>query len=52
VEFGLGLGLTISRNIVDRHQGSIAVESRPGATSFRVTLPVVGIEASSPKEQT
>ena len=39
VEFGLGLGLTISRNIVDRHRGTIEVASRPGETTFTVTLP-------------
>jgi signal transduction histidine kinase len=46
VEFGLGLGLTISRNIVDRHRGTIEVASRPGATTFTVTLPRVGVQAS------
>jgi signal transduction histidine kinase len=45
VEFGLGLGLTISRDIVERHHGTIAVESRPGSTTFRVTLPVEGVDA-------
>lgn len=40
VEFGLGLGLSISRNIVTRHGGSISVESRPGRTAFCVKLPV------------
>jgi signal transduction histidine kinase len=38
---GLGLGLAISRNIVDRHAGKIAVASEPGrGTSFTITLPV------------
>jgi len=38
---GLGLGLAISRNIVDRHGGKIAVASEPGrGTSFTITLPV------------
>jgi signal transduction histidine kinase len=38
---GTGLGLDISRRIVvDRHAGDIAIESRPGRTVLRVTLPV------------
>jgi signal transduction histidine kinase len=37
---GMGLGLDMSWNIiVNRHGGSIAVESQPGRTVFRVTLP-------------
>ncbi len=40
VEFGLGLGLSISRNIVTRHGGTIRVQSQPGRTEFRVTLPL------------
>ncbi len=42
---GNGLGLDIVRKIIDKHQGTIAVESRPGATTFTITLPV---EESSP----
>lgn len=38
---GLGLGLAISRNIVDRHQGKIQVSSEPGhGTCFTITLPL------------
>jgi len=38
---GLGLGLAISRNIVDRHGGRIEVASEPGrGTTFTITLPV------------
>ncbi len=38
---GSGLGLSIAREIVKRHQGTITVESRPGRTAFTVTLPTV-----------
>ena len=38
---GSGLGLAISQNIVERHGGSIAVESRVGqGTTFKILLPV------------
>ena len=37
---GVGLGLAISRSILERHSGSIAVESDVGrGTTFTVTLP-------------
>ena len=40
---GLGLGLAISRMIVERHQGRIDVKSEPGrGTVFTVTLPIEG----------
>jgi len=39
---GTGLGLDISRSIiVNGHGGDLTVESEPGRTVFRVTLPVV-----------
>jgi len=39
IEFGLGLGLQIVKDIVVRHNGSITVESEPGQTCFAVFLP-------------
>ncbi|WP_379158538.1 sensor histidine kinase [Paenibacillus sp. sgz5001063] len=37
---GSGLGLSITKSIVDAHHGDICVDSRPGeGTAFKVTLP-------------
>ena len=38
---GSGLGLDIVRRLVQRHGGEIDLESRPGRTAFRVSLPVL-----------
>ena len=36
---GSGLGLSIAQNIVRAHQGDLIVVSRPGETTFQLTLP-------------
>jgi len=37
---GTGLGLDIVKRIVQKHRGTMGVESEPGRTEFRVALPV------------
>jgi signal transduction histidine kinase len=37
---GSGLGLHISKKIVDKHQGTIAIDSNPGHTRFTIWLPI------------
>jgi two-component system NtrC family sensor kinase len=51
---GVGLGLAISRSILERHNGSIEVQSELGrGTTFTITLPwEAEIESPSPKEIT
>jgi PAS domain S-box-containing protein len=38
---GTGLGLAIAHRIVTDHEGVIDVNSRPGKTVFRITLPIL-----------
>ncbi len=45
---GMGLGLLITQQIIDRHQGSIAVRSTPGrGTTFTVSLPARAMASTS-----
>ena len=39
---GTGLGLAIADAVVRAHGGSVTADGTPGATTFRVTLPVAG----------
>jgi two-component system, NtrC family, sensor kinase len=37
---GSGLGLNIVRKIINKHQGTIQIDSKPGRTVFQVNLPI------------
>jgi PAS domain S-box-containing protein len=44
---GMGLGLTLSRSVIEKHDGMITVESKPGMGSvFRIYLPAYESETS------
>lgn len=47
---GTGLGLEISRRIVEDLGGRIEFESEPGRTEFRVSLPAMGALREGPEE--
>ena len=44
---GAGLGLSLVQAITDAHDGEISVSSRPGSTTFTLTLPLDGHGISS-----
>jgi two-component system nitrogen regulation sensor histidine kinase GlnL len=41
---GMGLGLSISQTLINRHQGLIEFTSKPGDTVFRVLLPLEQVD--------
>jgi signal transduction histidine kinase len=42
---GLGLGLDTAQRIVQKHSGTLSVQSKPGATCFQVRLPLSQAQA-------
>jgi CheY-like chemotaxis protein len=48
---GTGLGLSVSYSIIERHSGSISVDSEPGSgTNFTIDLPAMVARSSSSDE--
>jgi two-component system, NtrC family, nitrogen regulation sensor histidine kinase GlnL len=50
-ENGTGLGLALVSKIITEHDGWIAVDSVPGRTVFRVSLPMAPVEKITKKER-
>ena len=50
-ENGTGLGLALVSKIVSEHEGWISVDSAPGRTAFRISLPMAPKEALQEEEK-
>ncbi len=46
LDFGLGLGLSIVRRVVDSYNGTIELESSPGHTAFIINIPTTPIHGN------
>ena len=47
VRFGLGMGMSIVRSIIADHGGTLAIDSHPGSTIMRISLPAQSHEEES-----
>src|ERR1043166_2640849 len=51
-KLGMGLGLAVSYGIIRRHEGTVDVESQPGAgTTFTIRLPLANCKMTNSSEQ-
>lgn len=50
VRFGLGMGMSISNSIVDDHDGTLTIDSKPGHTAISVILPINGPQTPPDEE--
>jgi len=41
---GTGLGLPICKNLLQKHNGQLVVDSKPGQTTFTISLPVHSVD--------
>ena len=47
---GTGLGLSLSKNIVLAHQGSLTIDNMNGNTCFAILLPIAGSDGAARPE--
>lgn len=47
-----GLGLSIAQQVINKHHGTIALESTPGKTTFEILLPKEGTRLTVPQRKT
>ena len=47
VRFGLGMGMSIVRSIIADHGGTLTIDSHPGSTTMRISLPAQSHEEES-----